>query len=161
MKLIKPGLILILPFFLTACSLFKSTPNTALTPSQDALFRVPQNKPFEASFLHWKGTPYQYGGTTKKGIDCSALVQNVYWEAKQKALPRTTADQSTLGVRVNSSEAKSGDLIFFRTSAKSRHVGIYLEDKQFMHASTSKGVIISRMDNPYWASVFWQVRRID
>ncbi len=161
MKLTKPGLILALPFLLSACSLFSPPPDAVSDPTQKALFKAPQNKPFEAAFRHWQGTPYRYGGTTQKGIDCSALVQNVYLEAKHKVLPRTTADQSTLGVKVDLAKAKSGDLVFFRTSAKSRHVGIYLEDSQFMHASTSKGVIISRMDNPYWKSVFWQVRRID
>ncbi|MDW1501903.1 NlpC/P60 family protein, partial [Vibrio sp. YT-19(2023)] len=50
--------------------------------------------------------------------------------------------------------------VFFKTRRSTYHVGIYLGNKQFMHASTSKGVIISRIDNPYWASKFWQVRRV-
>ncbi|MFA0501936.1 NlpC/P60 family protein, partial [Vibrio sp. 10N.222.46.A1] len=57
-------------------------------------------------------------------------------------------------------QAISGDLVFFKTSMTVRHVGVYLGNNQFLHASTSKGVIISRLDNPYWASKFWHFRRL-
>ncbi|TKG10403.1 C40 family peptidase, partial [Vibrio lentus] len=76
------------------------------------------------------------------------------------ALPRTTKDQSQQGKEIAYEQAISGDLVFFKTSPKVRHVGVYLGNKQFLHASTSKGVIISRLDNPYWASKFWHFRRI-
>ena len=121
----------------------------------------PKASPLIQQYEKWAGTPYKYGGESKSGVDCSAFVQSVYLEARNKALPRTTKAQSQLGYRVNINEIKSGDLLFFKTSAKDRHVGIYLSDRAFMHASTSKGVIISRLDNPYWASVFWQARRIN
>lgn len=118
-------------------------------------------KPLLHQYNKWKGTPYSFGGSNKKGVDCSAFVQLVFLEAQQRALPRTTRAQSKLGEEIAIENIKSGDLVFFKTAYKQRHVGIYLDDKLFMHASTSKGVTISRLDNPYWASVFWQARRID
>ncbi|PMH44930.1 hydrolase [Vibrio sp. 10N.286.49.B3] len=111
-------------------------------------------------YKKWHGTPYKFGGNSFKGVDCSAFIQSVFLNSQQLLLPRTTAQQSKIGTRVKHTDLKIGDLIFFKTSKSARHVGIYLGNKQFMHASSSKGVIISRIDNPYWASVFWQYRRI-
>ncbi|MCZ8500951.1 MULTISPECIES: C40 family peptidase [Vibrio] len=108
----------------------------------------------------WKGVPYHFGGTSFRGVDCSAFVQIAVQNATQQALPRTTKDQSQQGKEIAYEQAISGDLVFFKTSPKVRHVGVYLGNKQFLHASTSKGVIISRLDNPYWASKFWHFRRI-
>ncbi|MGR5557083.1 C40 family peptidase [Vibrio fortis] len=111
-------------------------------------------------YKEWQGVPYHFGGTSYNGIDCSAFVQVAVLNATQQALPRTTLDQSKQGVEIAYEQAKSGDLVFFKTSPKVRHVGVYLGNKQFLHASTSKGVIISRLDNPYWASAFWHFRRL-
>nr|WP_217904606.1 NlpC/P60 family protein [Vibrio floridensis] len=111
-------------------------------------------------FLDWQGTPYLFGGDSKSGIDCSAFVQQAFTHAYQRSLPRTTKAQVQYSVEIRWDEKQLGDLLFFKTSKSDYHVGIYLTDKQFMHASTSKGVIISRLDNPYWASTFWQVRRV-
>ncbi|MDA9556657.1 NlpC/P60 family protein [Vibrio sp.] len=108
----------------------------------------------------WKGTPYQLGGTNKRGIDCSAFVQIAYRDTSDIRLPRTTLQQVKKGKRIKYKEAKRGDLIFFLTSRTTRHVGVYLGNKEFMHASTSRGVMISRTDNPYWSSKFWQFRRV-
>ncbi len=119
----------------------------------------------EASFFsvynQWQGVPYRLGGTNKDGIDCSAFVQIAYRDAWQLPLPRTTKMQSKIGENIKYKEAKYGDLVFFKISRSTNHVGVYLGNSRFMHASTSKGVIISRLDNPYWASKFWQFRRLD
>ncbi len=112
-------------------------------------------------YNQWQGVPYRLGGTSKNGIDCSAFVQIAYRDAWQLPLPRTTKMQSKVGDNVNYEDAKYGDLVFFKTSRTTNHVGVYLGNSRFMHASTSKGVIISRLDNPYWASKFWQFRRVD
>ncbi|MDC5821743.1 NlpC/P60 family protein [Vibrio europaeus] len=108
----------------------------------------------------WKGAPYRLGGTTLSGVDCSAFVQTTYKDALGLQLPRTTLAQVKLGKEIDYSDAHVGDLVFFRTAPKVRHVGVYIGNKQFMHASTSKGVIISRLDNPYWASKYWHFRRV-
>ncbi|WP_297598186.1 NlpC/P60 family protein [uncultured Cetobacterium sp.] len=109
----------------------------------------------------WKGTPYRLGGTTKKGVDCSALVQNLYRDRFEKKLPRTTKKMAEEGEKVKDrSEWEVGDLVFFRIGwKKTRHVGVYLGNNRFLHASTSRGVIISTMDS-YWVGHFWQVRKI-
>nr|WP_275722132.1 NlpC/P60 family protein [Vibrio furnissii] len=112
-------------------------------------------------YNQWQGVPYQFGGNTKRGVDCSAFVQIAYRDAWQQPLPRTTTSQSQVGNAVAYNQAKYGDLVFFKTSRSTQHVGVYLGNKLFMHASTSQGVMISRLDNPYWASKFWQFRRIE
>jgi cell wall-associated NlpC family hydrolase len=159
MRSIQSTIILIMfGFLLTACSSKKQ--GTELSNSAQSVFLEESNVIYKQPYNTWQGTPYKYGGTNKNGIDCSAFVQAIYLEAGNQYLPRTTYEQSKLGVEIKLGQAQSGDLVFFKTGRKDRHVGIYLSDNKFMHASTSKGVIISRLNNPYWASVFWQVRRI-
>ncbi|WP_041420495.1 NlpC/P60 family protein [Shewanella violacea] len=117
-------------------------------------------KKFMAFHHEWKGTPYRYGGMSKRGVDCSALVYLAYKEVLGKNLPRTTADQKDLGHLVSKGELKTGDLVFFKTGWSSRHVGIYLGHSKFLHASASKGVIISTLNNSYWKRKYWQSRSL-
>lgn len=150
---------------LTLISGCSSTPEPPVSTSSkfSNLAHIDNNgavKPLLNQYHEWKGTPYSFGGSSKQGVDCSAFVQLVFLNAQQLTLPRTTKAQSKLGQEIAVENMRSGDLVFFKTSYKQRHVGIYLDNKLFMHASTSKGVTISRLDNPYWASVFWQARRI-
>ncbi len=108
----------------------------------------------------WKGVRYKYGGNTKKGIDCSAFVQRTFKDRLNINIPRTTALQSKVGKEISLDELEMGDLIFFKTGWNSRHVGIYLEGGKFLHASTKRGVTISRLDNNYYSKHFWKVKRI-
>jgi len=108
----------------------------------------------------WKGTPYRYGGANKRGIDCSALIQKIYLSSFNLKLPRTTARQSRQGYPIQKSKLKVGDLVFFKTSLTENHVGIFVGDGQFLHASSSQGVMISALDNSYWRSKYWHSRRI-
>jgi cell wall-associated NlpC family hydrolase len=159
-KLLLVPLILLL----SACSSSSRIQNDAssnIAISAQQLLSKQHNLLFKEPYEEWKGTPYRYGGSSKSGVDCSAFVQAVFQQASATTLPRTTLEQSKSGKRVDLDSARSGDLLFFKTGYKDRHVGIYLGDNRFMHASTSKGVIISRLNNPYWASAFWQVRRVD
>ncbi|WP_245560611.1 NlpC/P60 family protein [Colwellia piezophila] len=110
-------------------------------------------------YKQWQGTPYRLGGNSTKGIDCSAFVQQVYLAGFDIKLPRTTKSQSSFGQAVKQ-HGVIGDLIFFRTNARTRHVGIYINNNQFLHASTSKGVIISELNNIYWRKHYWQTRRV-
>ena len=144
---------------LSACS-SGPDPETQVNASLPVNQLLSDNQDLFQFFNEWEGTPYRLGGTKKSGIDCSAFVQKAFVEAYQMSLPRTTRQQSKQGVEMSWSDAQQGDLVFFKTRRSTYHVGIYLGNKQFMHASTSKGVIISRIDNPYWASKFWQVRRV-
>ena len=110
--------------------------------------------------LDWMGTPYRYGGLDQNGVDCSGLVYRTFNDEFGQPLPRTTGGQSRAGEQVNLASLRAGDLVFFRTGRKTVHVGIYIEDTQFLHASTSSGVVISDLRNPYWAGHYWQARRI-
>ncbi len=74
-------------------------------------------------------------------------------------MPRSTELMAKMGKKIDRKQLRAGDLVFFKTSYKVRHVGIYIEKGQFLHASSSKGVMISRLDNVYWADKYWQSRR--
>ena len=150
---------LIISVLLSACS-SGPDPETQVNSSLPVNQLLSGNQDLYQFYNEWEGTPYRLGGTKKSGIDCSAFVQKAFVEAYKMSLPRTTRQQSKQGVEMSWSDAQQGDLVFFKTKRSTYHVGIYLGNKQFMHASTSKGVIISRIDNPYWASKFWQVRRV-
>lgn len=115
------------------------------------------DKALAGVYNEWVGTRYQMGGTTKRGIDCSAFTQTAFWKAYGIELPRSTAEQRYLGRQINKNELKKGDLVFFRRNS---HVGVYIGNNQFMHASTSQGVTISSLDEDYWARTYTQSRRI-
>lgn len=108
----------------------------------------------------WQGTPYRYGGRSRSGVDCSGFVQLTYAERLEQPLPRTTRQQARRGEAVAAGELRPGDLVFFRTGGGKLHVGMYLEQARFLHASTSRGVTISELDNPYWSRHYWQARRV-
>ncbi|GGP01431.1 hypothetical protein GCM10010992_01770 [Cloacibacterium rupense] len=112
------------------------------------------------------GTPYRLGGTNKKGLDCSGLVITVFSENNYK-LPRRSEDQAKEGQKIDIQQVKQGDLLFFATSgaAKVNHVGIVKDissrgEVTFIHASTSKGVIISSLNDAYWNKAFLFARRV-
>ncbi|MGL5384344.1 MAG: NlpC/P60 family protein [Serratia sp. (in: enterobacteria)] len=117
-----------------------------------------------SEFERWEGVKYRFGGTTMNGIDCSSLMQKIFHSAFEdtlrKLLPRTTAQQLKQGVKTSRNNLKAGDLVFFRISSSLRHVGVYIGDDKFVHASTSKGVIISTLENDYWSERYKTARRI-
>ena len=108
----------------------------------------------------WSGTPHVLGGTTRRGVDCSALVQRIYADFLGIDLPRTTEAQVREGTPISPRELVSGDLVFFRPTPKSRHVGIYMGDGTFLHASSSQGVTTSRLAEAYWQQTYWTARRV-
>lgn len=111
-------------------------------------------------YAKWDGTPYKYGGSSFKGVDCSSLIQILYRDAFGLQIPRTTANQAKIGYQVNKNTSREGDLVFFKTGYNSRHSGIIIEKGKFIHSSTKNGVMISSLNNPYWRSKYWQMRRI-
>lgn len=111
------------------------------------------------SVLTWEGTPYQWGGRTRTGVDCSGLVQNVFRENGIQ-LPRTSHEQFRTGMGIPQSRLEPGDLVFFHTNgAGASHVGIYIGHKQFISASSNR-VQISSLDEPYWAANYRGSRRV-
>lgn len=115
----------------------------------------------------YTGTPYKYGGTTRIGIDCSALLYHSFRSVKVD-LPRTSEEQAKKGKRVNLNELKVGDMVFFATGVRKReinHVGIVTavrgkSEIRFIHASTSLGVTESNLYSPYYMERFRRAKRL-
>lgn len=105
----------------------------------------------------WMGVPYLYGGHSKSGTDCSGLVMEVYKSVYGKKIVHYSADiYSKYCKRIDRDQLREGDLVFFSfvKSGRVSHVGIYLKDNKFVHSSSSRGVIISDMDEPYYRKGF-------
>ena len=125
------------------------------TPAEE----VKNTKMFE--FIDdWYGTPYRLGGTTKKGVDCSAFSQFLFASVYGLGIPRTAREQYNLTNRISRTELREGDLIFFNTHGGISHVGVYLQNNKFVHAATSGGVMISDIFDEYWVRRFVGVGRL-
>ncbi len=124
--------------------------NGALTERERLLFEI----------VKYLDTPYKYGGQSQKGIDCSAFTQQVYKNSLGVELPRTAREQYKVGDKV--SELKFGDLVYFDTQQGvfPGHVGIYLGDSLFAHASSIQGVTITPLNNKYFKKRYVGARRI-
>jgi len=110
----------------------------------------------------WLGTPYRYGGNNKAGTDCSGMVQQVFLKVFNLALPRSSAQIADFSKRVRKTELQVGDLVFFETTSRRRinHVGIYLGGNRFIHSTTSHGVIVGNLDEPYWRRAYSRSGRV-
>ena len=111
----------------------------------------------------WKFTPYVSGGVKKSGADCSGFVQSVFSESFGTQLPRTTIDQMKGGKKIKQSKLQAGDLVFFKTGrgALGYHVGIYLQDGEFLHLSAKGGAKIASLSHSYWKPKFIKAVRYD
>lgn len=113
------------------------------------------------SFIEeWYGVPYQYGGDSKAGVDCSAFTKKLYLEVYKKNISRTAGGQYEQSEKIKSENMKEGDLVFFKIeSAKISHVGVYLRYNKFIHASTKKGIVISDLSEPYYKKYYFSSGR--
>lgn len=102
----------------------------------------------------WLGTPYKYGGNTHKGVDCSGLVNNIYSKVYNVSLERTVSGIAGKNCRkVLKSDLKEGNLVFFNTSDKKKginHIGLFLKNGFFIHATTSRGVMVNNLREDYY-----------
>ena len=109
------------------------------------------------------GTKYKFGGTTKRGIDCSAFTQKVL-KAHGKKIPRTANEQASSGVHVDKKNLRPGDLVFFRNTDRRRtisHVGIMISKTDFIHASSAAGkVTISKLSKKFYLRHYAGARRV-
>ncbi|WP_435947288.1 NlpC/P60 family protein [Dryocola sp. BD586] len=113
-----------------------------------------------SEFSKWKGTRYRWGGNSRGGIDCSAFARKVLAKTLRKKLPRTTSELSHTGFYVSRKKLRSGDLVFFMTKPDVRHVGVSVGHHQFIHASGSRGVTLSKLTNNYWKQRYLTARRV-
>ncbi|MBK4714256.1 MULTISPECIES: C40 family peptidase [Tenebrionibacter/Tenebrionicola group] len=150
-------LLLTATLVLVGCSHHRAPPPNARL--SDPVMVIAQLKD---QFNSWRGTPYRYGGMSRRGVDCSGFVALTFSDRFALNLPRETRSLAQVGTRIDKEDLLPGDLVFFKTGrgGNGLHVGIYDTDNQFIHASTSRGVIRSSLENVYWRDKFWQARRI-
>ena len=139
---------------------FEKIGDDKLVPFGKVLIDERQADALIATARQYIGVPYVFGGTTPAGFDCSGFLQYVF---KQHGLtiPRLADEQYKLGKAVKMSELRAGDLVFFTTyEPGASHCGIYIGDGQFLHASSSRGIRIDRLDNAYWAPRYYGGKHI-
>lgn len=135
-------------------------PGPILSPADSTAVLDETAHRLEALAEAWVGTPYRRGGHDSQGIDCSALARTVLGELGV-GLPRTTAAQRHVGKPIAKEEMAPGDLLFFRLgSGRVNHVGVALDSDRFLHASTSRGVVVDRLDDKFFGRRFVEARRV-
>nr|WP_113868542.1 bifunctional murein DD-endopeptidase/murein LD-carboxypeptidase [Brenneria salicis]NMN91304.1 spr peptidase [Brenneria salicis ATCC 15712 = DSM 30166]RBP59467.1 spr peptidase [Brenneria salicis ATCC 15712 = DSM 30166]RLM29724.1 bifunctional murein DD-endopeptidase/murein LD-carboxypeptidase [Brenneria salicis ATCC 15712 = DSM 30166] len=136
----------------------------SLQASQDEFEAMVRNVDIKSKLLDqyasWKGVRYRLGGDSRRGIDCSAFVQRTFREQFDMDLPRSTYEQQEVGQKIQRTKLRPGDLVLFRAGSTGRHIGIYIGNNQFVHASTSSGVMISNMGDTYWNKRYHEARRV-
>lgn len=135
-------------------------------PPRDYSYEVPDAMGLDlvGEARQWLGTPYRYGGQDRDGTDCSGLVMEVYRKVCLVKIPRTTKTQKSYCLEVARNNARAGDLFFFGSSVGGgsdiSHVGLYIGGGEMIHASSSRGVMVSPVDTGYWGERFRSVGRV-
>ncbi len=122
-----------------------------------------KGEPIARQALRYQGTRYRFGGTTKRGIDCSGLVTRVWEDLKLKKIPRASSALYHSGKPVHLGELRAGDLVFFKNTYKRgiSHVGVYAGHNKFVHAAgRAKGVTITKLSDPYYQLHYAGARRL-
>ncbi len=148
--------IFISSIIISSCSSTMSSSSLKRRPGTGKQIRLQEHA---QSFI---GIPYRYGGTSRRGMDCSGFVIRIFLDVYGMRLPHKTSALYRKGVRVTVRSLRTGDLVFFQDPGKAEpsHVGVYLGDGRFIHASSSSGVIISGLTEKYYRTRFVGARRI-
>jgi len=131
-----------------------------MTPDEDL---SSQAKALVDAAHKWLGTAYRYGGESRSGVDCSALVMNVYREALGLKIPRTTRSQRQYAAYIQRDDLQPGDLIFFSSNKNRKgisHVGMFIGSDRFIHASSSRGVVVSKLSEKYFMTHYHSSGRV-
>lgn len=149
---------------MSSCSLLKNNGNNYEKPDKKRLYYseklgIELDKEYDYQLIKevtdWLGTPYVYAGEEKSGTDCSGFVMQVYKTVYNKSTERSANGIYEQSTKVKREKLKQGDLVFFKINTeKVGHVGILLKDPYFIHASSSKGVMVSSLDAEYWSKYF-------
>lgn len=119
-----------------------------------------EDSKFLETVISWLGVPYKYGGCSKEGTDCSCFVNAFYKEMYNKSLPRKSEDMQQQSKKLEIKDLHQGDLVFFKIfGEKVSHVGIYVSNMHFVHATTSKGVMINSLEENYYKKYFYSAGR--
>lgn len=145
---------------LSKASILQKKPRTTTQTVLNKMAATVQNLPLFGFIDDWYYTRYRFGGTTKKGVDCSSFTLQLFRDVYQISLPRTARQQYEISIKVNEEEMQEGDLVFFNTRGGISHVGVYLVNGYFVHASSSRGVVVSNIREPYFSKCFLGARRI-
>ncbi len=174
----KIAFILLISVFLVSCKSAKN-PNIVTKKSDQSKATVIKLKIIKEETAHYdvisnivnnakeyNGVRYRYGGTTSRGMDCSGLICTAF-NSESIKLPRTSLAMSKEGSVIDLTNVQKGDLLFFQTNKNKKqvnHVGLVVESLpglvEFIHSTSSKGVIISNLNQSYWSLAFYQARRI-
>lgn len=176
-------LILVMAVGMASCSSSKHTAKSSSYPKSSS-HKAPARKTTESKMKHidfsevdsksaaskllheadtWIGIPYKWAGNDRDGVDCSGFVLQVYLRSLNISLPRTSAQQQEYCKAISKKDLRPGDLVFFTVRGGKRvgHVGIYIGDGNMIHSSSSKGVVITPLDNPYFVTNYHSSGRVE
>ncbi|MGZ3864075.1 MAG: C40 family peptidase [Bacteroidia bacterium] len=161
----------LLAAFLVAChakreSTASDSVERASVAKYAALFGIPQeqmtNKKLVRFLDEWYGVPYKYGSADKKGIDCSHLTSKIMHDVYGKTVSGTAGDMEKASEHIKQNKLQEGDLVFFKIESKAiSHVGVYVTNHHFIHASSKRGVMISDLEEPYFKKYYYSSGRIN
>ena len=161
-NLFKTCIVLLLSFTLITLSSQTSSATERQYGTASSSFGF-TDKQFERKVKEYLDIPYKPGGTSKRGMDCSGFSKTVYSRLFGIELPHNSVDQFRMSAlhRIDPKQLRPGDLIFFANKKRKRvnHVGVYISDRKFIHASSSRGVVVSSLDNKYWKNRYYGSKR--
>jgi cell wall-associated NlpC family hydrolase len=156
-KILRPFL-----WALIGCLALTMACSSGLAPARSSIRNRESHNLLFTRAESYLGTPYRYGGADRSGMDCSGLVVRLFREVYRTRLPHRTTALFRIGVTIPFRSLEPGDLVFFRDAPglQPSHVGIFLGDGRFIHASSSRGVIISRLRESYYRKRYAGARRM-